>query len=202
MSESQQPFFTKTAICSIERWKNGIGYRFVPECNRALEKHTCQYFSLSCQICRTTICWDPDILIPRQREVMTSPLYWDIFFSTVSSYCKLRSSGVKSRKSGDARRELYIFLLSNFFCPILNLHRNPLLPSFIDKYYSSRSAAYTITFTSLRRAYCRLSNYHDSCRIKQRIWIWTAWSNVHFNWRLLLTICTEKEVASYQLHPC
>ena len=132
----------------------------------------------------------------------TSPLYWDIFLFALSSYCKLRPSGVKSRKSGEARRELYICLLSNFFCIILNLYRNPLLASFIDKYYSPRSAAYSIIFTSLRRAHCRLSNYHDSCRIKLRIWIWTTWSNVHFNWCLLLTICTEKEVASYQLYPC
>lgn len=202
MSESQQPFFTKTAICSIERWKNSMGHRFVPECNHALDSHICQYFSFSGQICRTTICWDPDILIPWQREEMTSPLYWDIFLFTLSSYCKLRPSGVKSRKNGEARRELYICLLSNFFCIILNLYRNPLLASFIDKYYSPRSAAYSIIFTSLRRAHCRLSNYHDSCRIKLRIWIWTTWSNVHFNWCLLLTICTEKEVASYQLYPC
>ena len=201
MSGSQQPFFTKTAICSIERWKNSMGCRFVPECNHALENTYMSIFFVSMPNLQDHNL-DPDILIPWQREVMTSPLYWDIFFFALSSYCKLRPSGVKSRKSGEARRELYFCLLSNFSCIILNLHRNPLLASFIDKYYSSRSAAYSIIFTSLRRAHCRLSNYHDSCRIKLRIWIWTTWSNVHFNWCLLLTICTEKEVASYQLDPC
>lgn len=48
-------------------------------------------------------------------------------------------------------------LLSNYFCIILNLFRNPLLVSFIDQCYSSRSAAHDIIFTSLRRAHCRLS---------------------------------------------
>ena len=48
-------------------------------------------------------------------------------------------------------------LLSNYFCIILNLYRNPLLVSFIDQCYSSRSAAHDIIFTSLRRAHCRLS---------------------------------------------
>lgn len=74
------------------------------------------------------------------------------------------SLGVESTKSGEARRELYIFnvsmnncLLSNYFCIILNLYRNPLLVSFIDQCYSSRSAAHDIIFTSLRRAHCRLS---------------------------------------------
>lgn len=48
-------------------------------------------------------------------------------------------------------------LLSKYFCIILNLYRNPLLVSFIDQCYSSRSAAHDIIFTSLRRAHCRLS---------------------------------------------
>lgn len=83
-SGSQQTFFAKMAIWSIERWKNTMGYRFVPEWNHALESHICQYFSFFCHICRITICWDPDILIPWQRDVMTSPLYWDIYFPTIS----------------------------------------------------------------------------------------------------------------------
>ena len=107
-----------------------------------------------------------DTLATRSNDFSSLLRY---FFFALSSYCKLRPSGVKSRKSGEARRELYFCLLSNFSCIILNLHRNPLLASFIDKYYSSRSAAYSIIFTSLRKAHCRLSNYHDSCRIKLRI---------------------------------
>ena len=42
-----------------------MGYRFVPECNDAQKSH-------SCHICRTTVCWDPEILLPRQRDVTTS----------------------------------------------------------------------------------------------------------------------------------
>ena len=29
-----------------------------------------------CHICRTTVCWDPEILLQWQRDVTTSPLYW------------------------------------------------------------------------------------------------------------------------------
>ena len=39
-SGSQQPFFVKMTICSVERWKNSMGYRFVPEWNHALKSHT------------------------------------------------------------------------------------------------------------------------------------------------------------------
>ena len=28
-----------------------------------------------CQFCRTTVSWDPDILLPRQRDVTNSPIY-------------------------------------------------------------------------------------------------------------------------------
>ena len=31
-------------------------------------------------ICRTTVCWDPEILLPWQRDVMTSPPYFFSFF--------------------------------------------------------------------------------------------------------------------------
>ena len=30
------------------------------------------FFILFCQICRTTVCWDPEILLPWQRDVTTS----------------------------------------------------------------------------------------------------------------------------------
>ena len=37
--ESQQSFLTETAIFIFERWKTRLSYRFVPECNHALESH-------------------------------------------------------------------------------------------------------------------------------------------------------------------
>ena len=43
ISGPQQFFLTETAICTVERWKKSMGYRFVPECN-AQEIHTRQFF--------------------------------------------------------------------------------------------------------------------------------------------------------------
>ena len=44
--ESQQSFLTETAIFIIERWKKRLSYRFVPECNHALESYL-SFFSFS-----------------------------------------------------------------------------------------------------------------------------------------------------------
>ena len=35
-------------------------------------------FNFSCHICRTTACWNPEILLPWQRDVTASPLWWRI----------------------------------------------------------------------------------------------------------------------------
>ena len=77
ISGSQESFLTWTTICIVERWKKSVGYRFVPECNRtqeSQESHTCQFFRFSYHIWRTTVCRDPEILLPWQRDVTTSPL--------------------------------------------------------------------------------------------------------------------------------
>ena len=37
-------FLTETAICSVERGKKSVGYRFVPECNHTQESPACQVF--------------------------------------------------------------------------------------------------------------------------------------------------------------
>ena len=61
ISGSQTPFLIEMAI--DERWKpNYMGHRFGPECSLAQESLTCQFFS--CHICRTTVCRDPEILLP------------------------------------------------------------------------------------------------------------------------------------------
>ena len=72
ISRSQQSFLTETAICVVERRKKSLGYRFAPECNHAQESHTCQCCP---RICGTTVCWGPDIMLPWQLDVTTSPLY-------------------------------------------------------------------------------------------------------------------------------
>ena len=38
-------FLTETAICSVEREKTSVGYRFVAECNHTRESRACQVFS-------------------------------------------------------------------------------------------------------------------------------------------------------------
>ena len=40
-------FLTETAICSVEREKKSVGYRYVPECNHTQESRACQVFSFS-----------------------------------------------------------------------------------------------------------------------------------------------------------
>ena len=46
ISGSQQSFFAETAaaICIVERWKESMGYLFVPKCNGAQESHPCHFF--------------------------------------------------------------------------------------------------------------------------------------------------------------
>ena len=53
MSASQQSFLTETDICIVERWKESMG--------------------MDCHICSTTVYWDPEILLPWQPDVTTSP---------------------------------------------------------------------------------------------------------------------------------
>ena len=55
------------------------GYRFVPERSQTQKSHTCQFFLFFCNICSTMFCWDPESLLPWQRDVMTS-LYFSMYF--------------------------------------------------------------------------------------------------------------------------
>ena len=54
-----------------------MGYHFVPQCNQAQESHACQCFHFFCQICRTTVCWEPKILLLSQRDVLASFFYYE-----------------------------------------------------------------------------------------------------------------------------
>ena len=74
ISGSQQPFLTEAAICIFEQWKKSMGYRFVPECNHAQGNNTLFFLHFFCHICMTTACCDPEILLPWQLVVKTSPI--------------------------------------------------------------------------------------------------------------------------------
>ena len=78
-------FLDRDSICFVQQWEKSMGYHFVPECNHAQESHFFVYF---CHIiCRTRVCWDPDILLPWQFDVTTSPLHTAILsLVTVSSF--------------------------------------------------------------------------------------------------------------------
>ena len=71
ISGFQQYFLTEMAICIVERWKKCMGYQW----GHGQEIHTCPFFLFFCHICRTTVCWDPEILWPWQRDVTTSVLF-------------------------------------------------------------------------------------------------------------------------------
>ena len=79
ISGSQQCFWTGTAICIIERWKKSMGYRFnlFPSAimhSKVISVNFFVFFLFN-HICGTTVCLDPEILLPWQRDVLTSPLY-------------------------------------------------------------------------------------------------------------------------------
>ena len=77
ISGSQQSFLTETAIDIVERWKKSLGYRFAPDYSHAKDSHACQCFRFFfCHICRTTVCSNPDILLPWERDETTSTLYY------------------------------------------------------------------------------------------------------------------------------
>ena len=64
-----------------------LGHRFVPECDHAQESSYTRwiFFPFFCHICRITVCWDPDILLPWQRDVTASSPFKSFFFSFVCS---------------------------------------------------------------------------------------------------------------------
>ena len=81
----QQSLLTKTAICRLSNggWKAWATISF-RECNHVQESHTCRLFRFSFHLCRNIVCWDPEILLPWQRDVKTSLFYADLHASTLS----------------------------------------------------------------------------------------------------------------------
>ena len=76
ISGSQQSFLTETAIGIVEGWKKSLGCRLSPDYNHAKDSHACQFSIFFCPICRTTVCSNPDILLPWERDVTTSTIYY------------------------------------------------------------------------------------------------------------------------------
>ena len=74
-------FLTETAICSVERGKKSVGYRFVPECNHTHESPACQVFLFLMQYLQ-----DHGLLRSRNFATMATPRN---DFSLLSRHCHL-----------------------------------------------------------------------------------------------------------------
>ena len=70
ISGSKQSFLTEAAICSVKQWKKSMGYHFVPEWKLCTGNSYLSIFFFR-RTCRTTVCQNPDILVPWQRDVTT-----------------------------------------------------------------------------------------------------------------------------------
>ena len=70
----RQLFLIKIAIYIVKRWKKSIGCLFLTSAMHRKVIHANFSVFFFCHICGTTVCWDPDILLPWQRGVTTSPL--------------------------------------------------------------------------------------------------------------------------------
>ena len=78
ISGSQQYFLTETAFShceTMEETKEKYGLLFCSQVQSCTGKSYMSIFVLfSCHICRTTVRWDSEILLPWQRDATTSPL--------------------------------------------------------------------------------------------------------------------------------
>ena len=72
---SQQSFLTETVICIVARCKKNMDYCFVVQSCKGKSWISIFPGFFVRHICRTTVCWDPETLLPWQRDVATSPLY-------------------------------------------------------------------------------------------------------------------------------
>ena len=108
-SGSQQPFFVKMTICSVERWKNSMGYRFVPVWNHALKSHTCHSSSFF-----LTYLQDHDLLRSRYFDTMAtqrndfSTLLGYLFFDYILILQAVSLGRRKYEKWRSAQRAIYI----------------------------------------------------------------------------------------------
>ena len=82
ISGSEQSFLTEMAISIVKQWRKSMGYCFVLNLQSCTGK---SYVPIFCHICRTTVCWDPEMLLPWQHEILSSPFYWT---SLIMLLCK------------------------------------------------------------------------------------------------------------------
>ena len=68
----------KTTIYIVEPWKKRMGYVLFTSAFMHRGVINVNFTFSSVMICRTTVCWDPGILLPWQRDVTTSPPYWPV----------------------------------------------------------------------------------------------------------------------------
>ena len=66
----------ETTIYIVEPWKKRMGYVLFTSAFMHRGVINVNFTFSSVMICRTTVCWDPGILLPWQRDVTTSPPYW------------------------------------------------------------------------------------------------------------------------------
>ena len=84
-----------------------LKYRFAPKCSHAQESLTCQFLRFHfylCLICRTMVCWDAEILIPWQRDVISS-----LFHCILRGIKQFKISCVKRGKTNINLKSVYIF---------------------------------------------------------------------------------------------
>ena len=107
----EQNSWISTIFLDMKRLKRSTGYRFVSESTHAQESHTCQFcpFFL-CHICRTIVSWDPDILLPWQRDVTTSSLLsWNGWSRDGWSWKNLNHVSWVKEKPQSLGQPLYFF---------------------------------------------------------------------------------------------
>ena len=107
ISEPQQFFLTETAICTLERRKKSMGYRFVPECNAHENSYVSIFFCHS--LSRST-----EILIPWLRDASSSPPYSKNYvLSLKADYFFFRVSGIHVKLSHPRFSRLATSLLAS-----------------------------------------------------------------------------------------
>ena len=82
ISKPQQSFLTETANCRLSN--DGWKVRATISLLTVQESHTWRFFLFfSFHICRNTVCWDPEILLPWKRDAKPSLLYADLHVATL-----------------------------------------------------------------------------------------------------------------------
>lgn len=119
-----------------------LKYRFVPKCNHAKESLTCQFlrfFFFLCHIWRIMVCWDPEIFIPWQRDVISFLLY-----CILRGLKHIKISCVKRGNTNINLRSVYIFHRGG----AMGLHKKHLRQNYFIWCESSPSFPF-VTFSHL-----------------------------------------------------